>query len=34
VLAGTLAIFIALVTISFPSIRAAVGNPVNSLRTE
>jgi len=33
-LAGTLAIFIALVTISFQSIKAAISNPVKSLRTE
>ena len=33
-LAGVLAIFTALVTISFQSIRAAVSNPVKSLRTE
>jgi putative ABC transport system permease protein len=34
VAAGVLALFIALFTISFQSIRAAVANPVKSLRTE
>ena len=34
VLAGLLALLIALVTISFQSIRAAIANPVKSLRTE
>jgi putative ABC transport system permease protein len=34
VLAGVLALIIALVTISFQSIRAAIANPVKSLRTE
>jgi putative ABC transport system permease protein len=34
VLAGALAIFIALVTISFQSIKAALSNPVKSLRSE
>ena len=34
ILAGLLALFIALVTISFQSIKAAVANPVKSLRTE
>ncbi len=34
VAAGLLAIFIALVTVSFQAIRAAVANPVKSLRTE
>lgn len=34
VLAGVLALFIALVTISFQAIKAAVANPVKSLRTE
>ena len=34
VLAGLLALMIALVTISFQSIRAAISNPVKSLRTE
>ena len=34
VLAGLLALFIALVTLSFQSIRAAIANPVKSLRTE
>jgi putative ABC transport system permease protein len=34
VLAGALAVFIALATISFQAIRAAVANPVKSLRTE
>jgi putative ABC transport system permease protein len=33
-LAGLLAVFIALATISFQAIRAAVANPVKSLRTE
>lgn len=33
-LAGTLAVVIALVTISFQAIKAAVANPVKSLRTE
>ncbi|MEP7141470.1 MAG: FtsX-like permease family protein, partial [Ferruginibacter sp.] len=34
VLAGSLAIFIALVTVSFQAIKAAIANPVRSLRTE
>ena len=34
VIAGALALLIALVTVSFQSIRAAVANPVKSLRTE
>jgi ABC-type antimicrobial peptide transport system permease subunit len=34
ILAGTVAIFIALVTVSFQSIRAAIVNPVKSLRNE
>jgi putative ABC transport system permease protein len=34
VLAGGLAILIAFITISFQSVRAAVANPVNSLRSE
>jgi ABC-type antimicrobial peptide transport system permease subunit len=34
VLAGVIALFIALVTVSFQAIRAAVANPVESLRTE
>jgi putative ABC transport system permease protein len=34
VLAGVLAVVIALITISFQSIKAAIGNPVKSLRTE
>jgi len=34
VLAGLSAIFIALCTISFQAIRAAVASPVNSLRSE
>ncbi len=33
-LAGLLAVFIALITISFQAIKAAVANPVKSLRTE
>ena len=33
-LAGIIAAFIALVTISFQAIRAAIANPVKSLRTE
>jgi putative ABC transport system permease protein len=32
--AGLLAIFIALITVSFQAIRAAFMNPVKSLRTE
>jgi putative ABC transport system permease protein len=34
ILAGLLALLIALITISFQSIRAAIANPVKSLRTE
>src|SRR6266481_4706587 len=34
VLAGLLALLIALVTISFQTVRAAIANPVKSLRTE
>lgn len=34
ILAGVAAIVIALVTVSFQAIRAAIANPVNSLRTE
>ena len=34
VLAGALALFIALFTVSFQAIRAAIANPVKSLRTE
>lgn len=34
ILAGSAALFIALLTISFESIRAASGNPVNALRNE
>jgi len=33
-LAGALALIIALITISFQSVRAALGNPAESLRTE
>jgi len=34
VLAGAMAVLIALLTVSFQSIRAAIANPVKSLRTE
>jgi putative ABC transport system permease protein len=34
IVAGMAALLIALLTISFQSIRAAVANPVNSLRSE
>ena len=34
VLAGVLAVVIALLTVSFQAIRAAVANPVRSLRSE
>ncbi|MDO3625104.1 ABC transporter permease [Mucilaginibacter sp. BT774] len=34
VLAGAVVLFIALVTVSYQAIRAAIANPVNSLRTE
>ncbi len=34
ILAGTLAVLIALLTVSFQAIKAAVANPVKSLRTE
>jgi putative ABC transport system permease protein len=34
VLAGLLAVFIALFTISFQALKAALANPVKSLRTE
>jgi putative ABC transport system permease protein len=33
-LAGSLAIMIALLTVSFQAIKAAISNPVKSLRTE
>ena len=33
-LSGTMAIFIALITVSFQAIKAAIANPVKSLRTE
>jgi putative ABC transport system permease protein len=33
-LAGLVAIFIALLTVSFQAIKAAISNPVKSLRTE
>jgi putative ABC transport system permease protein len=33
-LAGSIAAFIALITISFQAIKAAIANPVKSLRTE
>jgi putative ABC transport system permease protein len=34
VLAGVIALLIALVTVSFQAIKAALANPVKSLRTE
>ena len=34
VLAGIVALFIALITVSFQAIKAAIANPVKSLRTE
>ena len=34
VLAGSAAIFIAMITVSFQAIKAAIANPVKSLRTE
>jgi putative ABC transport system permease protein len=34
VIAGFTALFIALLTVSFHAIRAAIANPVKSLRTE
>ena len=34
VLAGIVALFIVMVTVSFQAIKAAVANPVKSLRTE
>jgi putative ABC transport system permease protein len=34
VLAGIVALFIALITVSFQAIKAAVANPIKSLRTE
>jgi len=33
-LAGIVAIFIALVTVSFQSIKAAIANPIKALRSE
>jgi putative ABC transport system permease protein len=33
-IAGIAAVFIALITVSFQAIKAAVANPVKSLRTE
>jgi putative ABC transport system permease protein len=34
VLAGIIAVLIAIITVSFQAIKAAVANPVKSLRTE
>jgi putative ABC transport system permease protein len=34
VIAGLLAIFIALLTVSFQAVKAVIANPVKSLRTE
>jgi putative ABC transport system permease protein len=34
VIAGVLSVLIALITVSFQAIKAAIANPVKSLRTE